>query len=505
MKLLSYSGCLAVVLLTMPGVSRGQPAGGYTRIRLPAVAGSFYPAEPNALISQLAGYLRSAGKSPESGRIAALIVPHAGYVYSGEVAASAYAVLEQEQAFERVFVIGTSHHVWLKGGAVDTHDGYRTPLGVVPVDTELVGRLIRSRDVFEERPDAFEKEHSIEVQLPFLQYRLKHGFKLVPVLVGQASASSCREIARTLRPYFNERNLFVVSSDFSHYPGYEGALKADGACGEAIQTNSADNFIAAVRRNEAARIPGLATSACGQGAIMSLLGLSGETQGMEVKHLRYMNSGDSPFGDRKRVVGYHAFAFLREEQGASFSLDREEKLQLLKLAREAIRDRLSGKPLPEIREADLSGQLKVPCGAFVSIYKKGKLRGCIGRMTSPEPLYQVVQKMAVAAATGDSRFEPLRLSETGQMELELSVLSPLRRISSISEFQPGKHGIYMVRGNRSGTLLPQVGTETGWSREELLDHCARYKAGIGRDGWKHAELYIYEALVFGEKDLKPGQ
>ena len=146
--------------------------------------------------------------------------------------------------------------------------------------------------------------------------------------------------------------------------------------------------------------------------------------------------------------------------------------------------------------------LKKSCGAFVTLHKEGKLRGCIGRFVADEPLYEIVQKMSVAAATEDRRFPVVESNELKELDLEISVLTPLKKIDSIDEIEMGKHGIYIKKGFASGTFLPQVAIETGWTKEEFLGYCARNKAGLGWDGWKDADIYIYEALVFDEEELK---
>lgn len=499
MKLSAFTQYLAVVLFVSPVDCQGQTGGRFSSVRRPAVAGSFYPSGPDELRSQFANLFKSFNSSGETEDLAALIVPHAGYVFSGEVAASAYACLDPDKKYERIFLIGPSHHIRLNGASVYNTGNYSTPLGIVRVDAALADTLIREHRFFEYCPKAHMKEHCIEVQLPFLQHRLKHEFTIVPIIIGTQSTETCRKIAEALKPYFNEKNLFVISSDFSHYPDYKGALDADKATGEAIESNSAERFLKTIRENDAKKIPGLVTSACGQSPILSLLHLSSEMSGMKVRHIRYMNSGDSEYGDKFRVVGYHSFAFIRDTKSKSFSLSDEDQSQLLNIARDAIEYRLQNRSVGG-GDAGISKQLQTPMGAFVSLHIKGKLRGCIGQFIATRPLYEIVQKMAVAAAFQDYRFSPVGQDEMDEILIEISVLSPLRRINSIDEFELGKHGIYMIKGNRSGTLLPQVAADTGWDRNEFLGHCARDKAGIGWDGWKDAELYTYEALVFGEKE-----
>jgi MEMO1 family protein len=493
------------ILLTFPFSGQGQNKGESTFIRKPAVAGTFYPSDPGPLKSQVESFYQSAGNSQGKSNVAAVIVPHAGYVYSGKVAASAFAQINPEREYKRIFLIGTSHHVYLKGASVYNQGNFSTPLGIVEVDIELADKLIKENNVFENAPEAHTKEHSLEVELPFLQYRLKKPFKIVPIIIGTQSETTCRKIADALKPYFTDDNLFVISSDFSHYPDYVGAKEADKTTGDAIATNSPEKFLRARNSNDLKKIPGLVTSCCGWSSILTLLYLSSESKGITVEHIEYKNSGDIEYGDKSRVVGYHAFVFNRDKQrvieNTGFSLDTKDKIQLLKLARTTLENQLHNQPFPIVDEPLLSEALKTQCGAFVTLHKKGQLRGCVGRFKVTEPLYKVVQQMAISAAFQDTRFEPVELFEMKDIEMEISVLTPLKRIKSIDEFELGKQGIYIVKGYSSGTFLPQVANDTKWSKEEFLGHCARDKAGIGWDGWKDAELYTYEALVFSEKEL----
>jgi len=184
-----------------------------------------------------------------------------------------------------------------------------------------------------------------------------------------------------------------------------------------------------------------------------------------------------------------------------FTITFKEKKLLLEIARESISDYLSGNIMRHYDESELTQGVTQCAGAFVSLHKNNKLRGCIGRLISDEALYRLIQKMAVSSAFRDYRFKPVQVDEMEKIDIEISVLSPLRKIDSINEFIPGKHGIYIKKDERTGTFLPQVGLNTNWSKEEMLGHCARDKAGLGWDEWKDAELFIYSAAVFGEKDM----
>jgi AmmeMemoRadiSam system protein B/AmmeMemoRadiSam system protein A len=488
-----------------------MPVAGYGQLhqndRQPAVAGSFYPSDPGQLISQLAGFFKVAGEQKPYENINAIIVPHAGYVFSGQIAALAYARLDPDKNYKTVFLIGTSHHALLNGASVYNRGRFITPLGAVEIDTTVANDILSKNKLFEFVPTAHEKEHSLEVQLPLLQYRLKKSFKIVPIVVGTQSETTCKKLAETLKPYFSDENLFVISSDFSHYPDYNNALIVDKNTGDAIVENSPSKFTGAIRKNTSLNLPDLATSCCGWSSVLTLLNITSDIKDVRVNHLGYANSGDTPYGDKKRVVGYHAFAFVKggSENASGFSLTVTDKKQLLAIARQTIDSYLRDKTYPDFTGEQISANLLFPCGAFVTLNKNDDLRGCIGRFISDEPLYKVVEQMAVAAAFRDTRFQPVAKNEMPEIEVEISVLTPLKKINHINEFELGKQGIYIVKGTRSGTFLPQVAEQTGWSKEDFLGHCARDKAGIGWDGWKDADLYTYEALVFSEKDFSPSE
>ena len=472
-------------------------------VRQPAVAGTFYPSSAYELKNQLDQLFATVEDTEVNENINAIIVPHAGYVFSGEVAASAYAKLDPDKTYKRIFIIGTCHYVLLDGASIYNRGDYKTPLGNVQVDTELADKLIKGNSLIRYVANAHVKEHSIEVQLPFLQYRLKKPFKIVPIVVGAQSAETCSELAKALKPFFTPDNLFVISSDFSHYPAYNDAVKVDRATGLAISANSPDNFVETLASNGKKNIAGLSTSCCGWGAVLTLLDITSAQNDISVQHIKYMNSGDTKYGDKNSVVGYHSYLFTNEKESSAinFNLTTKDKQFLLELARNTIEQRLEGNSIPKVNEDELSENLKKNCGAFVTLNKNNQLRGCIGRFVATEPLYKVVQEMALASAFQDYRFTPVVKNELKNIDIEISVLTPLKRIYSSDEFQLGKQGIYMVMNGRSGTFLPQVAETTGWNKEEFLGHCAQDKAGIGWDGWKKADLYTYEALVFDKKHL----
>ncbi|HZL11617.1 MAG TPA: AmmeMemoRadiSam system protein B [Prolixibacteraceae bacterium] len=470
--------------------------------RKPYAAGRFYTDKPAELKNQLQRLFSLAIREKLENTPLALIVPHAGYIYSGEIAASAFNQIDPNRKFERIFIIGSSHTTTFSGASVFCSGNYETPFGTVEVDTDLAKQLVAENKILKDYPEAHQNEHSLEVQLPFLQYHLKNDFKIVPVIIGSSTQETARKLAAVLKPYLNEKNLFVISSDFSHYPEYNDARKADQATAEAIRTNKASKLIAALDGNERKNIPGLVTSLCGWSSVLTLLYMTEQMPDISVDLLQYKNSGDTSFGDKERVVGYYAISFTQgnaKNQASEFSLSSEDEKYLLNLARGTISTYVSKGITPEIDPSGLSANLKTPCGAFVTLYKNHILRGCIGRFDPDEPLWKVVQSMALAAATHDYRFDKVEPNELSKLTIEISVLTPLKRIKSIDEFNLGKQGIYIKKGNYTGTFLPQVATQTDWSKEEVLGHCARDKAHLGWDDWRTANLYTYEALVFGEE------
>jgi hypothetical protein len=337
------------------------------------------------------------------------------------------------------------------------------------------------------------------VQLPFLQRTFGEVPPIVPVIISTNDYAKLKRVAKVLKPFFNEDNIFIISSDFSHYPSYKDACEVDAITGKAIETGNVEQFIEAIETNARSGKRNLATSACGEFAIITLMLMLDENY--EVRHLLYQNSGDIDHHDPGRVVGYHSFAVLRHAPAqlatGDFSLSDEDKRLLKQIALASIRDSLERKPIANHDKLWQSHPiLNRKCGAFVSLHKQGSLRGCIGHFGEDIPLHRIVAEMARAAAFEDPRFMPLRREELADIDIEISVLTPMHRIQSLDEFQLHRHGIYIRKGHRSGTFLPQVADEVNWTKEEFVAHCSQDKAGLGWNGWKDAELFVYEAIVF---------
>jgi len=462
-----------------------------------AVAGQFYPGEKNVLLEELKDLFAESEKiKPGTQRLQAIISPHAGYVFSGKVAASAFNQIPENAQYEKVFVLASSHQFSFNGASVYCSGNYETPLGEIEVDLDLCENLTEKSTLFTNYPQAHDREHSLEVQLPFLQYKLGDNFVLVPIILGTNDASDCKEIAKVLAPYFNENNLFVISTDFSHYPKYEDAVEVDSKTAEAICKNSPLLLQDVLHNTKRKRINKLATSLCGWTSVLTLLYIT-EDKSFDYQKIDYQNSGDARlYGDKKRVVGYWAIAVFDKKN--VFNISEKEKAEILDKTRQSITNFVKTGKRGKIKKSGSNGILNEKTGVFVSIYVKNKLRGCIGGFAQDKTLNELLQKMSVSAAC-DSRFDEIKKKDLKNMEMEISVLSPLKRIKSIDEFELGKHGIYIKEGLNTGTFLPQVAIKTGWSKDEFLGRCSRDKAGLGWDGWKTAELYTYEAVIFRGK------
>ena len=469
--------------------------GSNSRLREPVVAGRFYPAGRDELQAAIREYFREAKPACRPGVTPrAIIVPHAGYLFSGTTAASGYNQLSEGAVYDRVIILASSHQMHFHGTSVYHNGNYRTPLGIIETDSEAARKLLDSSALFSGREDAHLHEHSLEVQLPFLQMRLSPGFKIVPLILGTHDPAECRRIADALNPFFVEGTLFVVSSDFSHYPDYDDARITDRKTTEAILSLSPEELLKTLEANKAAGIPGLVTSLCGWTSVLTFMYLVKDS-GLEAEWVDYSNSGDQPlYGDHDRVVGYCALAFF-DPHVTGFNLTDAEKAILLQIASVSIEASVEHGGKGDFAAPARSGTISSPAGAFVSIYIAGKLRGCTGSFESNLSLAEVVYRSA-ASATRDSRFKAPLPEELEDLTVEISVLTPLRRIYSPEEIEPGRHGIYIRKGFSAGTFLPQVGSRYGWTKEELLGRCSRDKAGLGWDGWKDAELFTYEAIVF---------
>jgi len=450
------------------------------KIRKSIAAGQFYPGDKAELDSMVDGFLQEAETPELSGNIRALIVPHAGYEYSGQVAGYSYKVLSKK-SFNRVIIIGNSHQEYFDGISVWNSGYFETPLGKVEIDEDFADKLIKTNNKIYFKESAHLQEHGLEVQLPFLQKVLSSDWKLVPIILGN-QPGQVEILIDALKNLIDENTLIIASSDLSHYPNYKDAQYSDNKVIEAILTGKRENLGKAISQLESENIANLQTCACGHDAIEVVMGLM---DGKTAKLLKYANSGDlsRPEGaDKSRVVGYASIVFTDSK--------------LLEIARQAVETYVKTGKIIDIKETN--PDLNQHQGAFVTLEKNGQLRGCIGSFKSDKPLYQVVIEMAISAAVNDPRFNPVIKDELNDLGYEISVLSPLRKVDSWKEIEIGEHGVQIRQGNRGGVFLPQVATENNWDKEIFLSNLCSQKAGLPADCYKDTdtEIYVFTAQVF---------
>jgi AmmeMemoRadiSam system protein B/AmmeMemoRadiSam system protein A len=459
-------------------------------VREPAVAGSFYPGTKEALEDAVSSMLMAAQPTAIDGKLIGLISPHAGYMYSGGVAAHGYRAVKGKH-YEAVIIIAPSHHVYLEGSSIYSIGPYRTPIGLVEVDRQLAQAIMESEASISFRPEAHLREHSLEVQLPFLQMVIPD-LKIVPIIMGDQSIENCRSLATAIAANVKGREvLLVASSDLSHFHPYDDARELDGVVIEHVKNYDPEGLSRALGSRKC--------EACGGGPMITVMLASKEMGANSTAILKYANSGDVT-GDRSNVVGYLSAAILaRESVGVDLGLGHEEKTELLRLARQSIEAQLLGRPMPD-RDTD-SPSLQEKAGAFVTLTRHGQLRGCIGHIRGVEPLYTTVSKMAVAAAVEDPRFQPMTADELGEISIEISVLTPLKKTADPDKITVGRDGIYIEKGLNRGLLLPQVAVEHGWERYEFLDHTC-LKAGLPKGSWREgADIYTFSAQIFSEDEI----
>jgi AmmeMemoRadiSam system protein B/AmmeMemoRadiSam system protein A len=492
---------LLSIFLTMETFSQNT-----TTDRQPFAAGRFYAADKETLGKDLNVLFETCTKSSPDGKVRAIISPHAGYIFSGKIAAAAFSSINNHSGYKNIFIIGSSHVAAFDGASVFNTGDYITPLGRAVVNREIASALTDKNKVFRFSTDSHIREHSIEVQIPFIQTYFKDNPKIVPIIIGTDNEETVKRIAQALKPWFTQENLFIISSDFSHYPAYKQAIETDKATALAIISGDNELFLKTLNDNSEKKISGLATSMCGWTSGLLLLYLSENNPHLKYKLIDYCNSGDSPYGNKDEVVGYNAIALFEtgrkteqdNEKQEEFTITKQEKAELFGIARSAIKMQLDEKKVYTVDVKKISSKLMIPMGAFVTLKIDGALRGCIGRFISADPLYEVVKASAISSAFEDPRFSPLTKDEYRKTDIEITVLGPLKKISNINEIILGKHGIYIKKGTRAGTMLPQVAIENGWTVEEFLGYTSRDKAGIGWDGWKEADIYIYEGVVLEE-------
>ncbi len=480
-------------------------------VKKPSVAGSFYPKDPQELSALLDTYFDHAEPEPQGGAIFAIISPHAGYEFSGKIAAHGYKLVKNK-AYKTVVLIGSSHYYGFQGIALYSHGAFETPLGELFVDRDFSKKLLEKAPTARFDPRAFEKEHTIEVQLPFLQ-KVLTDFKIVPLMMGQGDLESCKALSEALIYAIEGRDdvLIVASTDMYHGYNYQETPIIDKRTLGYISAMDTEGLFAGLNKGTA--------QLCGGLPVLTTL-LTAKALGYDkVSVLKYTNSsevtaqmipgiwtvgysscviGRSYPNDKEKAAGNISKA----ENGGHTMLNKEQRARALKIARDSIYIFLKNGPLEKLNETDKAFQ--EICGAFVTLHKHGQLRGCIGTIIGTQALYLTIRDMAREAATADPRFPPVTSSELNDIEIEISVLSPLVKVRSAEEIKIPGHGVLVKRGFQSGVFLPQVADETHWSKEEFLSYLCAHKAGLPSGAWKekNTELYVFTAEVFSEKNIR---
>ena len=469
------------------------------------LAGAWYAADAARLNAELEGYLRDAEVQADPA-IFAVIVPHAGYTYSGPCAAVGAKALAARPDLRRVVVLGFSHRVAMPNQisvpARETH--YRSPLGETPLDVAALAGLLQN-PLFVDLPATRRGENSVEMQLPLLQAALAgRDWKLVPITLGQLDDETRGQAAAALAPLLDDHTALVVSSDFTHFGPNFGFVpfrtnveanlrKLDGGAVERILAGDAAGFATYCERTGA--------TICKQNSIGVLLRLLPEK--FAARQLGYDTSGRST-GDFGNSVSYATLAFYRTAtvQAAGIpELSAADRQALLSLARKSIEKALAGcqSAVADARGAELTPALKRTMGGFVTLTIAGELRGCIGEIFPRRALVDVVRDHAIDAAFNDPRFPPLTAKELSRVRIEISALTPPVPVASYRDIEIGKHGMVIELGNRSAVFLPQVAPEQGWDLETTLTHLS-FKAGLPGNAWQdpRARFTVFEAIVFHE-------
>ena len=473
----------AVLLAALVPIQTAGPP-----VRPPAFAGAFYPDDPAALAAEIDRSLDAAGGPGDepAGRIVGLIAPHAGYAYSGRTAGAAYARVRGRK-IATVVIVAPSHRAAFEGLAVWPEGGFRTPLGVARVDSVLAKAIAKASGA-RYRPEAFAEEHAVEVQVPFVQRALP-GAAIVPLVMGRQTGASVRALAAALAKTCLDKDVLVVAStDLSHYLPKAQAQRTDAATAALIEGLKAE---ALIRKAEAGE-----NVMCGGGPVAALLLYARKAGPARVRVVARTDS--SSFGGP--VVGYLAAAVYAAAPGAAAppvpALDGTDKAALLRLARAAVAEFLATGA--EIEDHTGLARLEEPRGVFVTLTRKGELRGCVGFIAPVMPLGRAVIRAAVYAATEDPRFPRVGPDELSGLRIEISVLTPARPIDGPKAIVIGTHGLIVEKDGRSGVLLPRVAVDEGWDRTTFLDQVC-LKAGLPADAWRRgAKLSVFEAVVFRE-------
>jgi AmmeMemoRadiSam system protein B/AmmeMemoRadiSam system protein A len=469
-----------------------------------ALAGSWYPDDAEALKKQFTEFFERSDIGPKKDLIA-LVLPHAGYSYSGKTACAGLKTIARP--YGRIIVIGPSHSVRMEEVlSVPRVTHYETPLDQTPLDVEFIQKLLQY-SVFQNVPHAHAREHSVQIEVPLLQFS-NSDFKLVPIVAGSCSLETIKKAAAILRSMIDEQTLVVASSDFVHYGAGYGYVPFTENIPEQIKKLDTD----ALKLIEALDAPGFleyrrktGATICGYIPIAALLLMLDES--VETELIEYATSGQME-GDYSRSVSYLSIAFSGTwRKGSSIEpptnevrLTDSEKEYLISLAKETISYALEHRKVPEIPEfgGEISDRLRQPRAAFVTLKKNGRLRGCIGDIYPSQPLYKSVLMNSLNAAFGDRRFGPLQEDEFDDITIEISALTKPIAVPSPDKIRIGIDGMVLNKAGRSAVFLPQVAPEQGWDLDKTLTQLSM-KAGLAADDWKQGSSFlVFQADVFSE-------
>lgn len=470
----------------------------------PFVSGTFYPSDKKEITNFLSTAFKNAqqyNKKTNGKDIKAIISPHAGYQFSGKIAAISYSAIKGD--YDTFIIIAPSHRKYIES-ATTTKEIFLTPLGEVYVDKDFTDLLLKNK-LFNEDSNSFVNEHSVEVQLPFLQYKFKN-FKIVPILVNTTDTSKLTDISRAIKEAIDKsgKKIFIiVSSDFTHYPSYDTSKIVDSSTIESLKYMDENYFYLTHKIILNKKIKNLETTACGAEAIFVGMSLSKLLGANEFIPLENKNSydADPKNSTKESVVGYVSgvFAKSKNTNGYKTILSEEQKKILLDEARKSIISYINGNR--NIIDNTLSDipEFNLPKAVFVTINENGYLRGCIGSTEPVLLLNDAVKYFALSAAFGDRRFKPLEKGEINKIKIEISILSPLKEINDYKKIREKVDGVMVSSSKGNGLFLPQV-----WDyfdkKEDFLNQLCTEKAGLDKNCWKDKEtkLFIFQVEKFSE-------
>lgn len=487
-KIISMICCLAMLL----------SCNAEEKVLKSSLAGSWFTADPVKLRRELEGYLKKADQQPLDD-IIALILPHAGYQYSGQTAA--YGLKALKKQYKRVIILGPSHRVAMRNTlSIPEVSYYETPLGKVPLDKTGIAQLLQN-PIFKSIPQAHQAEHSVQIEVPLLQIKEKD-FTIIPIVVGVCDLATLKKAGLAIRKLVDDETLLIASSDFTHYgPNFNyipfkddvpaKLKKLDFGAYDQIAALDLPGFLKYLNKTGA--------TVCGEMSIGVLL--AALPAKAKVHKLSYNTSG-ALTGDFRNSVSYLSIAFTGKwEKIDKDALTEEDKKSLLTLARKTLTYYLEKRktPTPDEFGIKVSEPMKAKRAAFVTLKKHGELRGCIGEIFPKQELYQSVIANAINAGVNDPRFSPVSKEELKAIEFEISALTPPAQVASYDKIRIGTDGMVLKKGWNSAVFLPQVATEQGWDLATTLTYLSR-KAGLSGDAWKQGATFLtFQADVFGEK------